>query len=76
MAIAEANYKNITSFQTACIRIIKRRADYLIAANIGGEDDNGIPAWIQTATTEEDARVIGNHFHAELKHRYHMNRIS
>lgn len=76
MLVAQASYKNPIGLQGACIRIIKRRTDYLICANIGGEDDDAIPTLVQTATTEKDARMIGNQYHAELKGRYGMKRIA
>jgi hypothetical protein len=76
MVIARAQYKNAGTLQTALIRIVQRRADYMIATNIGGEDIGVFPAWFQTATTEAEARRIGNHFHAELKTRYGMRRLA
>jgi hypothetical protein len=76
MLIAQAQYTNTTTLQGALIRIVQRRMDYAITANIGGEDDGAIPAWVQTATTEQDARLIGNAFHKALKGRYAMTRIA
>jgi hypothetical protein len=76
MLVAQAQYKDTITLQGALIRILKRRTDYAITANIGGEDDGAIPAWVQTATTEHDARLIGNAFHKELKARYGMTRIA
>lgn len=76
MLIAQATYKNSGTFQTARIRIVKRPSNYLITAHIGGEDDGAIPAWVQTAITEEQARMVGNRLHQALKHHYSMQRIT
>jgi hypothetical protein len=76
MLISEATYKNPATFQTARIVIIKRPNSYYVKANIGGEDIAGIPAWTKVATTEHDARTIGNVFHGELKKLYGMRRLS
>lgn len=74
MLLARANYRN-SHFQTAAITIWKRQHDYYIKTDVGGQSLTAPPEWSQVATTEEDARTIGNHFHTELKHVYHMNRI-
>lgn len=73
MLVAKAHYRN-SHFQTACITIWQRHHDYYIATVIGGDSPTQPPEWSQVATTEEDARRIGNHFHAELKTVYHMQR--
>jgi len=74
MLIAKARYRN-THFQTAAITIWQREHDYYIKADIGGSSLTQPPEWSQVATTEQDARAIGNHFHAELKALLHMQRI-
>lgn len=75
MLVAKAQYRN-THFQTAAITIWKRHHDYYIKADVGGQSLTQPPEWSQVATTEHDARMIGNVFHAELKKLYHMKRIS
>ena len=76
MLIAEAQYKNPVTLQTACLRLIKRQETYLIGGYIGREDEEDLPAWIETTTTEADARRKGNHYHAALKRHYGMERIA
>ena len=74
MLIAKAVYRN-PHFQEAAITIWKRAHDYYIKADVGGQSLTQPPEWSQVATTEKDARLIGNHFHRELKAVYHMARI-
>ena len=77
--IAHAEYRNIITGQTATLRIKRSHqtipaATYLITANIGGEDDGIIPAWCANATTEHEARTLGNAWHKKLTQQYAMKR--
>ena len=74
MLLTEANYKN-THFQEARLAIYKRTNDFYIRIDVGGQSLTSPPEWSQVATTETDARIIGNHFHTELKSIFYMKRI-